>query len=87
MNLNKKSKLLIKHNSKKEISTRETIINYLKRKIVNRYITSKIIQKNKNDYNPEMNGKKYIIIMACHCDSELKLNTINNNIKYFWLNF
>lgn len=83
MNLNKKSKLLIKHNSKKEISTRATIINYLKRKIVNRYITSKIIQKNKNDYNPEMNGKKYIIIMACHCDSELKLNTINNNIKYF----
>lgn len=83
MNLNKKSKLLIKRNSKKEIVTRATVINYLKRIIVKNYITSKIIQKNNNDYNPEMNGKKYIIIMACHCDSDLKLTTISNNIKYF----
>ena len=74
---------LIKHNFKKEILTRQTIITYLKKKIVKNYITSKIIQKNKNDYNPEINGKKYIIIMACHCDSELKLTTISNNIKYF----
>jgi len=74
---------LIKRISKKAILTRATVINYLKRKIVKNYITSKIIQKNKNDYNPEINDKKYIIIMACHCDSEFKLTTISNNIKYF----
>ena len=68
---------------KKEMSKKEKIMNYLKLKVFMNYINSKIIQKNNNNYSPDNNGKKYIMIMACHCDSELKLNTISNNIKYF----
>jgi hypothetical protein len=49
----------------------------------NQYITHKIIQKNNNRYSPDQNGKKYLIVIACHCDSELKLDTIRKNLRYF----
>ena len=49
----------------------------------NKYMNFKIIQKNHNNYNPDENNKKYLVIMACHCDSEIKLNAIKNNLKYF----
>lgn len=51
--------------------------------LFNKYLTHKIIQKNNNSYSPDLNGKKYLVIMACHCDSELKLSTIKKNLRYF----
>ena len=67
-----KSKPLIKHFNKQ-------------RQIIplKMYINNKILQKNKNNYSPDINGKKYLVIMACHCDSVIKLDTIQNNLKYF----
>jgi hypothetical protein len=62
---------------------KEKIIKYFKLKIFRNFINNKIRQKNINNYSPDLNGKKYIMIMACHSDTELKLNTIRNNLKYF----
>ena len=60
-------------------------INVVKQqyKLFNNYIKHKILQKNNNSYSPDKNGKKYLIIMACHCNSQIKLNAIKNNLKYF----
>ena len=49
----------------------------------NKYMNFKITQKNHNNYSPDENNKKYLVIMSCHCDSEIKLNAIRNNLKYF----
>ena len=51
--------------------------------LFNTYISYKIQQKNNNSYSPDENGKKYLVIMACHCDTELKLNTIRTNLHFF----
>lgn len=61
-------------------------INYLKLyrlKQFQRYLDFKTQQLKMNEYNPDANVKKYLMIMACHCNTETKLNTIINNIKYF----
>ena len=47
------------------------------------YIKFKITQKNYNSYNPDKNNIKYLVIFACHCNSEIKLSTIKDYIKYF----
>jgi hypothetical protein len=49
----------------------------------NKYIKNKKIQQKKHSYSPDKNGKKYLVIMACHCDSDIKLDTIRNNLLYF----
>jgi len=50
---------------------------------INRYIKFKIQQKNNNKYNPDLNGKKYLLVMACHCNSVSKLDTIKTNLQFF----
>jgi ABC-type multidrug transport system fused ATPase/permease subunit len=52
----------------------------------NNYMKFKITQKNINSYSPDNNKKRYLVIIACHCDSEKKLNTIKNNLRYFSFN-
>lgn len=47
------------------------------------YMNHKIAQKNNNSYSPDTNGKKYLVIMACHCNTPLKLETIKKNLRYF----
>ena len=47
------------------------------------YLNFKIQQKNFNSYSPDQNGKKYLMIMACHCTSQLKFDTIKKNLRYF----
>ena len=42
--------------------------------------------KQQLEYNPENNNVKYLLVFASHCDSELKLRTIENNLSYFNLN-
>jgi len=49
----------------------------------NTYIKHKNIQKNNNSYTPDQNGKKYLVIMACHCNSQIKLQAIQKNLRYF----
>jgi hypothetical protein len=44
----------------------------------NKYMQFKQQQKNNNNYSPDINEQKYLVIMACHCDTDIKLNTINN---------
>jgi len=48
-----------------------------------RYMRFKTQQKNNNSYSPDMNGKKYMVVFACHCDTQLKLETIRKNLRYF----
>jgi hypothetical protein len=48
-----------------------------------KYCNSKFFQKRLNNYSPNENNVKYLVIMACHCDSEIKLSAIKRNIKYF----
>ena len=47
------------------------------------YINFKIQQKNNNSQSPDINGKKYLVIMACHCINTLKFDTIKTNLRYF----
>jgi hypothetical protein len=53
---------------------------------INKYISFKTTQKNNNSYNPDMNGKKYLVIMACHTSTKLKLEVLRKNLKYFSFN-
>lgn len=48
-----------------------------------KYMTFKIQQKNNNSYSPYQNGKKYLVIMACHCNTQIRFNTIKQNLRYF----
>jgi hypothetical protein len=61
-------------------------MNLIKNKRINEfknYMKFKIQQINNNSYSPDKNGKKYLLVMACHCDNELKLETIRKNLRYF----
>lgn len=49
----------------------------------NSYMRFKIQQKNNNNYSPDNNGKKFLIIIACHCENEIKIETIRKNLLYF----
>lgn len=61
----------------------EKIVKYEKFKQFKRYMRFKTLQKNNNSVSPDNNGKKYLVIIACHCDSPLKLETIIKNLRYF----
>jgi hypothetical protein len=54
----------------------------LEQKYTNQYINFKIQQKNHNKYSPDLNGKKYLLVMACNCDSLTKLKTIKTNLQF-----
>lgn len=47
------------------------------------YMNHKIQQKNNNSYSPDKNGKKYLVIIACHCNSDTRLETTRKNLRYF----
>lgn len=46
------------------------------------YFNYKLQQKTNNNYNPDNNNIKYLLIFASHCDSDIKFETIKNNLKY-----
>lgn len=47
------------------------------------YMNFKIQQKKYNSYSPDKNGKKYLVIMACHCNTPIRFETIKKNLRYF----
>jgi len=47
---------------------------------ITNFINLKTITK--NNYNNLTNNKQYLLIMATHCDSDIKFSTIKNNVKY-----
>jgi hypothetical protein len=47
-----------------------------------KYVNDTVKIKDSHSYYPIKN-KKYAVIMACHCDSKLKLEVIKNNLQYF----
>jgi len=54
--------------------------------LIKMYVRHKLNQKFNNCYSPDNNNIKYLVIMACHCDSEIKLSTIKKNLTYFDFN-
>ena len=59
---------------------------WMKKKIVTQmktYLNYKIQEKNFFSNKVLPANVKFLVIFACHCDSERKLNTIKNNLKYF----
>jgi hypothetical protein len=64
-------------------NAKATIIKEYQLSQFRKYINHKIQQKNNNSYSPDQNGKKYLVIMACHCNSSIKLETIRKNLRYF----
>lgn len=48
-----------------------------------KYIYFKNMQKNNNSYSPDNNNKKYLVVMACHVSTKIKLDTIRKNLRYF----
>jgi hypothetical protein len=47
------------------------------------YVYNKLQDRVINNYNPKINGKKFLVLIACHCNSKIKVNTLKNNLKYF----
>lgn len=50
------------------------------------YISFKNMQKNNNSYSPDNNNKKYLVVMACHVSTKIKLETIRKNLRYYAFN-
>ena len=48
-----------------------------------KYISFKNMQKHKNSYSPDNNNKKFLVVMACHVSTKIKLETIRKNLRYF----
>ena len=46
------------------------------------YLKQKYIEKRINTYSVSKNNVKYLVIMACHCNTEYKLLTIKQSVKY-----
>jgi hypothetical protein len=65
----------------------DAYFNLKKKQILNNnldnYINFKKKQILNNNYSPDNNNIKYLMIFASHCDSEIKLKTITNNLKFF----
>ena len=51
-----------------------------------KYISFKNMQKRNNSYSPDNNNKKFLVVMACHVSTKLKLETIRKNLRYFAFN-
>jgi hypothetical protein len=52
---------------------------------VDKYIVRKNNEILNNSYNPDLNNKKLLVLIATHVNSDLKLNTIKKTIEF--LNF
>jgi hypothetical protein len=50
--------------------------------LLNNFIEYKMNELKINNYNPNENNIKYLVLFACHCNSEIKYKTIINNLKY-----
>ena len=51
--------------------------------IVTRYINNKIKERADNLYDPSLNNKKILVLVATHTNTPLKLKTIKDNLNYF----
>jgi hypothetical protein len=86
---NNKIKLInnyIKHKNEiinKKKQNLDNYINFYGGEDIYKIIINKIKQKNDNNYSPMNNNTRYLILFASHCDSDLKYNTIKDNLKYF----
>ena len=68
-------------------------IRYIKyitheREKINKFIAYKLNQKNEklqiiNESDANITNKKILILFACHTNSEIKFNTLINNLQYF----
>ena len=82
---NVKGDLVINPNREFTIRNSKAII---KQNIVTNYnnelnfLKVKSIEKFANTYNVSNNNVKYLVMMACHCNTDYKLLTIKQNIKY-----
>jgi hypothetical protein len=54
--------------------------------MIAKYISFKQIQRGNNSYSPDNNKKKYLVIIACHVSTKIKLETIRKNLRYFAFN-
>jgi hypothetical protein len=66
-----------------DLKKKKEVNGLLQLQLFNRYVKSMIKQKNDNSHSPQGNGKKYIVILACHCNSDIKLEVLKKNLKYF----
>lgn len=48
-----------------------------------KYLNFKKQQMVNNKNSPDENGKKYLVIIACHCDSKLRVDQIKRNLRFF----
>ena len=71
------NKISIKN--KQAIIKQNLVYNYLNEL---KYLKQKCIEKSINTYNISKNNVKYLVIMACHCNTEYKLLTIKQSVKY-----
>ena len=82
---NVKGDLVINPNKALTIRNSKAVI---KQNMINNYyiemnlLKVKCIEKLVNTYNVSNNNVKYLVMMACHCNTEYKLLTIKQNIKY-----
>jgi len=53
---------------------------------IKKYIVYKYKEKLYNSYNPALNNKKLLLLVATHTNSELKLNNIQNTLNYLDFN-
>ena len=60
-----------------------SVVELLNENVVNNYIKYKLNQKQNNSYDPNNNNTRYLVLLACHCDSDIKRNKIKGNLKYF----
>jgi len=65
--------------NKQEIIKQNLIYNCLNEL---NYLKQKCIEKRINTYSVSKNNVKYLVIMACHCNTEYKLLTIKQSVKY-----
>ena len=48
-----------------------------------KYLNFKKEQMVYNKNSPDENGKKYLVIIACHCDSKLRVDQMKKNLRFF----
>jgi hypothetical protein len=48
-----------------------------------KYINEKVEEMKKLDYNPDINLKKYLLIISCHCNSNYKYESIKQQLGYY----
>ena len=51
--------------------------------IIQKYINYKIKERDNNLYDPILNNKKILVLVATHTNTPLKLQTIKDNLNYF----